>query len=73
MKNIVSEHETDGIIPDEIGPDGESLGKTVRRLLLCILEADSDIGAIPEQAPEARQIVRRGDNEYLPDPGKHKH
>ena len=73
MENIVSEHETYGIIPDEIGTDGEGLGETVRGRLLSIFEADPEIGAISKQTLEPGQVARCGDNQYLPDSGKHKH
>ena len=59
------------VVADEIPADDESLGQSVRRGLFGIRETDAEVGPIPEEPLETGQVVRRGDDEDVPDPGHH--
>lgn len=71
MEDVVAEHEADAVVADELLADDKGLRQAVRRGLLGILEAYAIVGAVAQQAPEARQILRRGDDEDVPDPRQH--
>ena len=73
MEDIVSQHHAGGIVSDEFTADDESLGQTVRRRLFRISEVNTIIGTVPQQPLESRQVMRRGDDEDIPDSGHHQH
>ena len=48
LKNIVSQHQANRVVPDKIGPDNKSLGQSVRRRLFRIFEPDAEIGTVAQ-------------------------
>ena len=71
VENVVAEDHADAVVADEVLADEEGLGEAVRGGLLGVREADAVIGAVPEQAPEAREVLRRADDQDVADPRQH--
>src|SRR6185437_8117591 len=71
IENVVPEYEGDALIADEPAADDERLGQTFRPRLLRIGKRDSPLGAIAEQPPKERQILRGGDEQNVPDARQH--
>ena len=71
VEDIVAEDERDPLRADEIGAHDEGIGKPARLLLDRIGEVKPKIGARAEQALEQMLVLRRGDQENVPDPGEH--
>ena len=69
MKDVVPEHKAGAIVSDELLADDEGLGQAVRRRLFGVLETDAIVRTVPEQAAEARQVLRCRNNQNLPDAG----
>ena len=69
MKDVVPEDQAGAIVSDELLADDEGLGQAVRRRLLGVLETDAIVRTVPEQAAEARQVLRCRNNQNLPDAG----
>ena len=73
VEDVVAQHEAGAVVADEFFSDNEGLRQPVGTGLLGIFEADAIVGAVAQQAAEARQVVRRRDDEDLPDAGQHQH
>ena len=73
VEDVIPEDKADRVVSDELFPDYECLGKSVGRRLFGIAEVYPKGSPIPEQPPEGRQVLRRGNNQYIPDSRKHKH
>ena len=58
VEDVVAEHQHRLIAADERLADDEGLGEPVRRLLLGVVDPHAPVGAVAEQPPEQRQIVR---------------
>ena len=71
VEDIVAEDKGHPVGADEIGADDESIGKPARLLLDRIAEGEAEIGAVPQQALEQMLVLRRGDQQNVPDPGEH--
>ena len=71
VEDIVSQHHAGRIVPDELSADDEGLRKAIRRGLLRIGKPNTVIGPVSEQPAEARQVIRRRDDEDIPDAGHH--
>ena len=71
VEDIVSQHQACAIVPDEVLPDEEGLRKTVGRRLLGITERHAVIAPVAQQAAEGRQVLRRGDDQDVPDAREH--
>ena len=71
VKNVVAERQRDAIRGNELAPDDERLREPVGARLRGVLDVDSDVGAVAEQPSEALLLVRRGDDQDVPDPGEH--
>ena len=73
MEDVVAKHQAGTIISNELLTDDERLRQSVRRRLLCVLKSHPELAAVSQQTFEARQVIRRRDNKYLPDACKHQH
>ena len=73
LEDVIAKNQTDAIVADEVFAYGESLSKSIWRWLLSILEVHSVVGAVAQQALEARQVKRCGDDEYLTDTSQHQY
>ena len=71
VEDIVAQDHADRVAADEFFSDDESLCQAVGRRLFGIAETDAIVGAVAQQPPESRQVVGRGDDEDLADPGHH--
>ena len=71
VEDVVAEDHADAVVADEVLADEEGLGEAVRGGLLGIREADAVVGAVPEQAPEAREVLRRTDDQDVADSRQH--
>ena len=73
VEDVVAQDHADGVVADELLADDKGLCQAVGRGLLRIGELHAVVGSVAQQAPEARQVVRRGDDQDLPDPRHHQH
>ena len=71
VKDVVAQHEGHLVVADEFFAEDESLGEPIGHLLLDEAEAAAPLAAVTEQALEARQVVRGGDDQDVPDPADH--
>ena len=71
VENIVAEDHGTRVIADEILSDQKRLRQTVRMRLHRVGQPDAELAAVAEQTLKARRIVRRGDDENVPDARKH--
>ena len=71
VKNVVTQHKADGIVPDELFPDKEGLCQSVRRGLLGVLKMYAIIRSIAQQPFEPWQVIRGGDDQDIPNTGQH--
>ena len=73
VEYVVTQYQTDRVFADEVSPDGERLRQSVRRRLFRILKVNSIVRPIAKKPLESRQVEWCGNDEDVPDPGKHKH
>ena len=73
MENVVPKHQAGTLLPDKFFPYYEGLRQSVGRRLLCILKLNPIILPVPQEPLEPRQVVRCGNDEYLPYPRLHQH
>ena len=73
VEDVVAEDETDTVVADELLADDEGLRQAVGTGLLGIFEAHTVVGSVAQQAAEARQVVRRRDDQDVADTGQHQH
>ena len=71
VEDVVAENERDPVRADELGPNDKGVGEAPRPLLNGVSEAQSQIGAIPEQALKEGLVLGGGDDQYVSDPGEH--
>ena len=71
IEDVVSQHHRAGIVPDELLAQQKRLGQSVRARLHLVLEVDPELASVAQQVLKPRGIVRRGDNQDLPDPRQH--
>ena len=71
VEDVVAEHQGARLAGDEVLADGEGLGQAVRRGLLGVGEVHAVARAVPEQALEVGEVVRRGDDQDVPDARQH--
>jgi len=71
VEDVVTENEAAPRVAHEVAPDVERLGKPLWPRLLRIAQAHPPIAAVSQQGPEVGQVVRRRDDEHLPDPRQH--
>ena len=67
VEDVVAEDQRDRVLADEALGDQKRLGDALRLGLLAIINGQPPGAAVAEQLPEARQILRRGDQAELPD------
>ena len=71
VEDVVAQDQGARLAGDEILADGEGLGQAVRRGLLGVGEVHAVARAVPEQALEVGEVRRGGDDQDVPDAGKH--
>ena len=69
-EDVVAEHERHRLAADERLADDERLGEALGLRLLGVLEPASPLGPVTEETLEPGQVLGRGDDEDLPDPGR---
>ncbi len=70
-KQVVTEDQGTSVIVNEILTDQKSLRKTIRRRLYRIGQVDAPLRTIAKHLFETPRIVRRGDNQNIPQSGQH--
>ncbi len=71
VEDVVSQDQAGAIAADELLSDEEGLRQAVRAGLLGIRETDAVVGAVAQQAPEGRQVLRGADDQDVPDARQH--
>jgi len=71
VEDAVSEHQGDGVLADEVAADDEGIRHSARAVLMGIREIHTDLGAVAEQPMEQRLVLRRRDDEDVPDTREH--
>ena len=70
-KDVVSKDHGDGVISDEFFTDHEGLRQTVGGGLGLVAQMQAELVPVAQKDLKARQILRRGDDQDLADPGAH--
>ena len=70
-ENVVPEDHRDFVGSDEFLPDDEGLCESVRAGLDRIAQVDAELMSVAEQLAETRCVLRRRDDQNLPDTGRH--
>ena len=73
VEDIVAQYQAYVVIADEFLADDESLGKSIRRRLLCVFEVNAQLATITEQTVETRQVEWGGDNQNILDASQHEY
>src|SRR3990172_2369011 len=73
IEDVVTQDQRRRPSAHEVGADDEGLGEPVRPRLNRVLEVDAPRRAVTEELREPRGVLRRGDDEDVPDPGQHEH
>ena len=73
VEDIVAQDEADGVVADEVFADEEGLREAIRGGLLGVFEVDAVVGAVAQEALEARQVLRGADDQDVPDTRQHQH
>ena len=71
VEDVVAEHEAGVVAAEELASQHERLRESVGDLLHLVGELHAEVGTVPEQPLEVRQVLRRGDHEHLADAGEH--
>ena len=69
MEDVVPQHQPDRVRSDEVRADREGLGQALGPGLYGVADRQAQLGSIPQQPLELRAVLRRCDDQYLPDPG----
>ena len=72
-KNVVAQHHRNRIAADEILTDDERLRQAVRRRLNGIRQIHAELPSVSQQALKARRILRRRNNQNIPNARVHQH
>jgi len=73
VENVVTEDEGGGSVADEFGADVVGLGEALGAGLLGVLERDSELRTVAEEALEEGQILGGGNQQNLADAREHEH
>ena len=71
VEDVVAENQGAVTTADEVTADDEGLGQAVRTRLDGVLQVQAPLAAIAEQLLEARRVLRRRDDQDVPDAGQH--
>ncbi len=71
VKDVVAEHQHRRTAGDELFADHKRLREPIGLGLRGVFDLDAPFRAVAEQAAEHWQVVRRRDDEDVPDPGQH--
>ena len=71
VENVVAQDQTRVITAKELFAEYKCLGESVRHLLDLIREPHAELGSVTQQPLEHRQILRRGNDQHLPNIGEH--
>ncbi len=71
IENIVAEGERHAVAADELATDEKGLGEASRMRLDGVGDPDAEGRPVPQQAFEARHVVRRRDEQDVADAGEH--
>ena len=71
-EDVVAEHHGNGIIPDELFTDDESLCQSVRAWLHFVGKLYTELMAVSEQCLKTRCVLRCGDDQDVADACIHK-
>lgn len=66
IEDVVAEHEGYGVVADD-----ESVRQSARAVLMGVGEVQTDLGAVAQQSLEQRLVLRRRDDEDVPDTCEH--
>ena len=71
VENIVAECERGAIAADEVAADDERLRQPLRLRLDGVFDGQAQAGAVAEKTLEQILLVRRRNDQHIPDSGKH--
>ncbi len=71
VEDVVAQDEGDALVADEVGADEERLREAFRARLRGVGHRDAEVRPIPQQPLELRLVLRRRDDQDLPDAGHH--
>ena len=71
VENVVAQDERRAGVAEEIRADQERLGNSFRLWLRGVLDPNSEPRAVAEIILQHRQILRRGNDQHIPQPAQH--
>ena len=71
VEDVIAQDQADAVVADEVLPDEEGLCEAVGARLLGVGETDAVVGAVAQQTPEGRQVLRGADDQDVPDARQH--
>ena len=72
VEDVVAQNHGAPVLPDELLPQDEGLGKPVRGGLDLVRKPDAELLPASQEPLEVRQVLGGGDDEDVPDAGQHK-
>ncbi|MGY4596895.1 hypothetical protein ACVWXL_004641 [Bradyrhizobium sp. GM22.5] len=71
VEDVVAEHQSDGVLADELSANDKSISQSARTFLMRVGEAKSDLRAVTKQPLKQGLVLRCRDDEDVPDTGEH--
>ena len=71
VEDVVAEHQADRLVADVVGADDERLREPVGAGLHGVGDRDAELRPVAEQPLERLGLVRRGDDQDVPDARQH--
>ena len=71
VEDVVSQDQASAVVTNELLTNDEGLGKAIGAGLFGVLKVYAVVGAISQQALEAREVVRGADDKDVPDSRQH--
>ena len=71
VEDVVSEHQADVVVADELLADEEGLGQPLGPGLLAVGQVQTELRAIAQKLLEIGQVVRGGNDQDVPDIRQH--
>jgi len=71
VEDVVAQDERGGIAAQEVPPDEKCLGQSLGFRLLGVTEVEAELRAVAEQRAKPWHILRRRDEQHVPDAREH--
>ena len=72
-EDVVAQYQRNRVTPDKLSADGEGLGQPFRLGLNLVFDVHAKLRAVAEQSDIVVDILRRGDDQNVPDLGQHQY